>query len=320
MGVFPLQWDGDIDRFQIDEDPAEGTNYNRGVHAKNPVTTPKWYNGKEDGGYRENLARMYIPLSPSDRVKFIQSVTTVSGGDMDSVRLAEALTDRGYMDFFLSSTTRMHTEKADVIEHNADGFVVYYFGAAATTYSFSGVVLNSAENDQAVNMLKIYKNIIRGTELARRRALVYLRYDSYLVGGTLQGFQDSLTADNELAMPFNFTMLVHKVIDRPRRGPESLAILRPTTAFDEENLLGKPSDTVAPLGHYEAAMAPPIRPTPAVPPTDTTPLTDAQKTAARLNAVPLEKSLYQLAEGEAQTASEAKTEAQNRRDAAKVRR
>lgn len=79
MGVFPLVWDGATDQFGQDETVLPGGSPVRGLHAKNPSTTPKWYDGKEDGGYRENLARLYIPISVTEQPQFLKSVAEISG-------------------------------------------------------------------------------------------------------------------------------------------------------------------------------------------------------------------------------------------------
>jgi hypothetical protein len=269
MGVFPLKWDGDKPEHQFgtDTNPRTGVSPVRGVHAQNPSITPKWYDGKVEGEYRDNLARLYLPLKSEDKPKFLASVSAISK-DADAALLAEGLLDKGYVDFFLSNVTRVHTEKAEVIEHQAGGFVSYFFGAAAETYNFSGVLLNSCEDDQAVNFYKIYKYIIRGTELARRRALIYMRYDSYFVGGTLMNYQDAFAAENEMVMPFSFSLLVHSMVHRVRRGDGRI---RPTplqTECDPTNSLTLAMATVTLKDNYVEAYVPPLKARDVAPTTD----------------------------------------------------
>ena len=197
----------------------------RGVHAKNPVLTPKWFTGAEGTGYREDLARMYLPISKDDLPRFLNSVRDEDSSLFKSAdpsqlayTLAKSLTGKGYLDFFLTQVARGFQEKVDVIETLSDSFVAYYFGAAAEMWTFSGVLLNTVEDEQAVNMYRIYKHFIRGTQLAKRRTLVHIRYDSYIVAGSVQSMNDVLNGDNEMAMPFVMNLLVHRVYIRPRAG------------------------------------------------------------------------------------------------------
>jgi hypothetical protein len=98
-------------------------------------------------------------------------------------------------------------EKVQIVETLSDNFVVYLFGQAAPQFQYSGVLLNTYQDDQRVWMMRLYRDILRGTQLARRRKLVRLRYDSVIVSGIFIAHQQALTGDQENAAQFSFTMI-----------------------------------------------------------------------------------------------------------------
>jgi len=69
------------------------------------------------------------------------------------------------------------------------------------------VLLNTYQDDQRVWMTRLYRDILRGTQLARRRKLVRLRYDSVIVSGVLVAMQQSLRGTDENSAQFAFTLI-----------------------------------------------------------------------------------------------------------------
>lgn len=59
-----------------------------------------------------------------------------------------------------------------------------------------------------MNMLRLYAELGRGTQLAKRGLLLHLRYDSLIVGGCMLNFRWDLAATNELFTSFTFNFLV----------------------------------------------------------------------------------------------------------------
>ena len=195
-------------------------NYNRGqqgVFALHPTMTPKYAVnvGNRDAEYRDTLARMFLSLSgtsadvkraylrslPPDDVT--QALAKVLIGDMSGPHGGT-----GFIDFLLAQVQEQWQEKVQISEVLSDNYVAYFFGQAPPVFTYSGMLINSFQDDQRVGMAVAYQNLIRGTQCARRGSLLRLRYDSVIVSGTILSMGQVLNAENELAVPFNFQLLV----------------------------------------------------------------------------------------------------------------
>jgi hypothetical protein len=202
-----------------------------GVFALHPLMTPKYALGKpRDGEFKDTLARMYVDLgSTDDKVKqaYLQSLP----GDAQTQALAQILigagqkVQTGFIDFFLSQVQEQFSEKVQVDQVLGDNYVAFYFGQEPPVFTYSGNLLNSQQDDQRTGFGIAYQQILRGTQLGRRGALLRLKYDSVIVSGTLNSQVQVLNADNELIIPFNFTLLVKEyiVVNPPRYVKTSLA-------------------------------------------------------------------------------------------------
>jgi hypothetical protein len=187
-----------------------------GQYSSFPGATPK-YARHLPGRNRENydtLARMYIRVKNKarpDRIRkslkssVSQNVSTVMLGDGSSASPA-----RGYVDFFLETIQSNLSEKVQVTEVLEDNFVAFFFGASPPMYTFSGNLMNTLQDDWAVQMLSAYEDLFRGTMLARRGLQLYIRYDSYIVSGACVGLSLIRSAANENVVPFTLQMLVHR--------------------------------------------------------------------------------------------------------------
>lgn len=193
----------------------------RGIFGEHPGFTPKYAQNESVGGgsardrYFDTMARLFVQVGPEELERFLTALGTV---DPDTAKIATALagtnlgdgTGTGYVDFTLQRASHGLSEKADIIETLGD-YVVYYFGTAAPVFSYSGTLVNSIQDDQAVNMYRLYRDVLRGTKLAERQKLVRLRYDSYIVSGSIQNLNWDMNADNEMLMPFGFQILVRNI-------------------------------------------------------------------------------------------------------------
>jgi len=94
----------------------------------------------------------------------------------------------------------------------ADDYVAFFFGQQPPQFQYSGMLLNSMQDDQRVGFAKAYQLMLRGTQMARRGTLARLRYDSVIVSGVMMTHQQQLIAENEMAVPFSFTFLVKEYI------------------------------------------------------------------------------------------------------------
>jgi hypothetical protein len=232
----------------IQEDQSGSYNPGQfGVFAQHPLATPKYALGKpRDAEYKETLARMYIDLgSTDDRVKqqYLQSLP----GDVQTQALAKVLVgagqkvQTGFIDFFLGHVQESFVEKVQVDQVLGDNYVAFYFGQEPPVFTFTGNLLNSQQDDQRIGFAIAYQNLLRGTSLGRRGALLRVRYDSVIVSGTGGALTEDLDAANELIVPFSFSLLVKEyiVVQQPRYRKTTIAdFVQLATAFASPGLLG----------------------------------------------------------------------------------
>jgi hypothetical protein len=194
-----------------------------GVFSANPLATPKYAlnNGTpRDAEYKETLARMYISLAgTSDELKkaYLRSLPN----DARVNALAQVLigpnttrdtASNGFIDFFLQQVNESFQEKLQVEEVLGDNYVAWYFGQAPPVFQYNGTLLNSKQDDQVTGFALAYQHLIRGSALAQRGTLLRLRYDNIIVGGSVNSMTRILNAENEMACPFAFSILVKEYI------------------------------------------------------------------------------------------------------------
>jgi hypothetical protein len=200
----------------------------KGIFGEHPGATPKYATNlaalaNEHADFRDTMARMFIQVgSKEEYEKFIASVkeqdpnieslARVLAGTNLAVGNRNDGTGTGYIDFLLQNVQHQFQEKMQIVETLADSYVAYFFGQGAPIFQYSGILINSKQDDQAHNMLRIYQSMIRGYQLARRKKILRLRYNNLIVNGAAFNFGFNLAAENEMACPFNFSLLVKSII------------------------------------------------------------------------------------------------------------
>lgn len=189
----------------------------RGIFGAMPGMTPKYATnvGEQETDFRETMARMFLQVT--DYKAFVKSfegsdtlpVATVLGGQ--AAEKTGTTGGAGYIDFLLQTVQHNYHEKVQVVETLADDHVAYFFGQGAPTFNYGGSLINTKQDDQAMNMLRLYGDLGRGSKLASRNTLISLRYDSLIVSGAMMNLSHGLNADTETVVPFSFNLLVKKV-------------------------------------------------------------------------------------------------------------
>lgn len=199
-----------------------------GVRSRFPRSTPKYarYMGIRHHEFLETTARMYIQArNPEAFVKGVskdknlEAIARVLVGyhkaeerkDGQLIKPAINKGGKGYIDFFLQQANHQLNEKMQVIETLSDNYVAFFFGQQAPVFQYSGSLMNTYQDDWAINMLRLFQYLGRGSQLARRGVLFYLKYDSIIVSGSLCNFNWTLTGDVEVVVPFSFSFLVRKI-------------------------------------------------------------------------------------------------------------
>lgn len=239
-------------------DENESSQYNRhqhGVFGLHPLATPKYAvnKGLRDNEFKESLARMYISLAGVDdaaKQAYLRSLP----GDARVQALAKVFvsagqkTQTGFVDFFLQQVTESFAEARQVDKVLGDNYVAFYFGQEPPVFQYSGSLLNSQQDDQRTGFALAYQHLIRGSRLAQRGALIRLRYDSVIVSGTIDSHSQVINAENEMIVPFNFTLLVKEyvVVQQPNfqrlRQSDYVALSTAFADFTKLNSVGVAQD------------------------------------------------------------------------------
>ena len=193
-----------------------------GIRSAFPRSTPKYarYLTRLNHEFTETTARMYIQVASPNAYKALLEEPGIRG-DQDVNAIATVLAGggagdkafggNGYIDFLLQQANHALNEKYQVVETLSDNYVAFFFGQSAPIFQYSGSLMNTFQDDWAINMLRLYQSLGRGSQLARRGVLFYLRYDSIAVSGSLLNLNWSLTGDVEIVVPFSFNLLVRKI-------------------------------------------------------------------------------------------------------------
>lgn len=184
----------------------------QGVHSSWPFMTPKyarWVKNRHHE-FEDTMARMFIKIPPGDYEKFLASLD-----DPETATIAKYLTGDdvkqggvGYIDFFLQSAQHQLIEKVQVTETLSDNYVAFFFGTQAPTFQYQGTLMNTYQDDWTMRMYRIFRDLARGTQLARRGLILYMRYDSMIVSGAMTDFNWKLDAGRETFCDFSFSLLV----------------------------------------------------------------------------------------------------------------
>ena len=195
----------------------------QGVFALNPLATPKYAvnNGLRDAEFKDTLARIYISLpltgdAQSDanvRNQYLQSLPSDGPTQaLAAVLLNNGANGAGFIDFFMTQAQESFQEVMQIDKVLSDDYVAFFFGQSPPQFQYSGMLLNSLQDDQRCGFAKAYQYMLRGTQLARQGAIARLSYDSVIVSGTMIAHSQTLLAENEMAVPFSFTFLVKEYL------------------------------------------------------------------------------------------------------------
>lgn len=200
--------------------------------------TPKY--AKNDGRgrpdlFRDTLARIFVRIDPDELETFRDSIadehtknrlfprlvggSTSPDGNLGpqsnvpdrSLQRARSVGGNGYLDFMIQAVQAPLQEKIQVTETLSDNYVLFAFGQSAPVWNFSGALINSVQDDQATNFLRLYLNVLRATQMARRQKSMSISFDSYVVNGVMGNLVLNFSSQNELVIPFSFQLTVKRV-------------------------------------------------------------------------------------------------------------
>lgn len=130
----------------------------------------------------------------------------------------------GYADFLLTGIRCSLDEKMQITETFGDGEVVYYFGRQPIMFSFSGILVDSQDNDWFTQFVTMYGHVMRGSKLAQNYELLKIVLPNMELVGTIPHMSWQQDSQNDVQIQFEFQFLAKQVIPlavTPLNGPLS---------------------------------------------------------------------------------------------------
>lgn len=219
-----------------------------GVYSALPTCTPKYLRHRigRHHEYEGTMARMLLSL-PANTFADMRNELD----DEVTRMIADVLANDGveggfgYIDFLMNQATHPIQEKVQISESMADDYVAFFFGHSPQVFNYTGVLMNTYQDDWAMRMFRLFRDLGRGTQLARRKAVLHLKYDSMIVSGSMLNIQWAHRGDRETADDFSFSFLVKRISIlygglAPPTAIENISTIDPTdvialsTAVDQE--------------------------------------------------------------------------------------
>lgn len=190
-----------------------------GVYSEFPAMTPKYHPGDWYDAARTTQARMWLPFSSESAYQSYKSQLRERARNLvDALStFIDGARGIGYIDFGLQQINETYQEKVQVSEVLSDGYIAHFFGQRAPTWSYSGFVINTEQDEWYDAWHILYEDAIRGTRLAEARIPLRLAYDTRVVSGSLVGMSTSFQAQNETYAMLQFQLLVKSVRYNPKK-------------------------------------------------------------------------------------------------------
>lgn len=202
-------------RDRVGDDPAYDPSAGAGGVFANWIvgSTPKYAknNGYRSDLFKDTLSRIFIRVTEVDAQLFHDSVTDPRVRRLLPRVAGDPRGAKGYVDYLLQSVNLGFSENIQVSQTLADNYVLYTFGQQPPTASFQGVLINTVQDDQATNMVSLYLELFRATQLARRQKAASIKFDSYILTGAMINLRLNMNAAMEVAVPFTFDFVVKRL-------------------------------------------------------------------------------------------------------------
>lgn len=113
-----------------------------------------------------------------------------------------------YSDFLVTDLNYSFAEKMQLTQVFGDHTVAYAFGASPVILSINGVVTDDLDNDWFVRFIFLYKDYLRGTQMARNFELARLSMHNATFDGVVMGLDITQGSLNDAAISFRMQFLV----------------------------------------------------------------------------------------------------------------
>jgi hypothetical protein len=173
--------------------------------------------------------RTYIRLLTNDPTNALQNHISELGGRPSSLGtsssgvLVDAVNGNnkysGYASFLLTDIRGRLDEKVQVTEVFGDAEIVYYFGKQPITMQFSGMLIDSPDNNWFIQWIEMYAHVMRGTQLARNYELLKIITPNMTFIGSISSMDWSQNSARDVDIPFSFTFITKQIIPNPVMAP-----------------------------------------------------------------------------------------------------
>lgn len=203
------------------------------------TTRSRSVNHLDGGGDRGQ--RAFIKLLTTDKTRSLNRTDNQSHGNAKPTSLGtssggvlkDAVTGTGYASFLLTDISCALEEKLQIVETFGDSEVTYYFGRQPIMFNFSGVLMDSVDNNWFIEWLEMYSNVLRGSELARNYELVRLVLPNMTLEGTINRTSWSQNSSRDVDIPFQFGFLAKLITPTPIVAPNKPLTNDPVINWDK---------------------------------------------------------------------------------------
>lgn len=159
---------------------------------------------------RDNLASIMVvdqTLQPDEKGSIVQPMEPIPGYGIV----------KSYNNFMLTGVRESYAEKAQIIETLGEGVAGFFFGMKAEVWSITGVLINDLYSDQVHRFRKLYKNVLRGSVLAknRQKAAISVPASGLLIRGYPIALDLPHESANEELVQFTMQIWVTEVNTTP---------------------------------------------------------------------------------------------------------
>ena len=200
----------------------------RGIYSREEIGTHHeksmrkvGYTGPKD----EDLRNLNLPNAAKIRVA---PITDSPPGDLPKTP---------YLGFLLVSVEETRQEKAEIVPLPGDSFAAFFYGELPKSYAFSGILLNTSQDQWRDAFEQFYEQYLRASKNSVHGTIVQVKYGNRVVSGWLMSMNQRLSGDSDLYTQFSFTLLVRK-IDYIGAGEDNL--YNKYLANDDSDLVNPP--------------------------------------------------------------------------------
>ena len=162
--------------------------------------------------YRDTMSRIFVRVEEPEIELFKSSIADTHVRDQLLGRLiGDPTTNSGYIDYVLTEMNLQLSENVQIQQGLGDGYTIYAFGQNPPMATFSGVLLNTVQDDQSTNFFRLYLEVLRATALARRSKFVSISVDTDIYSGSMLNLNITKRGSTEVAVPFSFQMVVARI-------------------------------------------------------------------------------------------------------------